>query len=165
MLQFLEKHPKFYKIFLPITYLIDRYYMWKYWGLITNEMITNLEIFDWLNKNDFAYRESIRGDYLVKMDIIEPESFYDTKNSVELKVIIKKEFTKLLIDMFDKNISSDIENYINIFVDVDKMDNQRIFTIYLRYYRHAIISDYFKYFIIYYILLIFGLTGLLFMIL
>lgn len=142
IISFFERHPKFYYIFLPITYIIDYLMLRKYWKFVLKEMIETEEIFDWLNKNDFGYRKL----YFVKKDVIEAGSFYDSKNSLELKSYIKKEMTKNILDLFDEYLTSDIENYINVYIDVDFQKDVKIYSIFLRYYRYQIIKDNFKYF-------------------
>ena len=105
-----------YYTFLPIFFLLELSIYWLIWKkLIIPELLTNDEIVDFFEKNDFAYL----GNKIKKIDLITANEFYDRMNLEESRQIIKKEFVDVLSELLNKNCSFDIEEYVTLIVSTD----------------------------------------------
>lgn len=129
------------------TRFIIYYYIWElivknfFDKLIIDTLTTEENLLDFFDRNEFG----IKNNQLYKKDIIDETTFYGEMKNVEVSKTIKKDFERILLDeLKESEINIDIENYINVFVEVD-IDIQtkfRIYSIYVRYYRTHIIKTY-----------------------
>ena len=105
-----------YTIFIPLfiilEYLVYRFF-WK--KIVIVEMLTNDEIVNFLDKNEFAYK----GNKIYKQDLITSNEFFDRLNLDESKQVIKKEFVETISELLSKNIPLNIEEYITLIVNTE----------------------------------------------
>ena len=126
----------FSPIGLLLEYLVYRHY-WK--KIIIPEIFTNDEIVNFLDKNEFSFD----GFKIWKSDLLENNEFFVRQTLDESKEIIKKEYVEAFVEIFQKNTSINIEDYINLTVDTDiksiKYEGQffksKIYTVVVRFSR------------------------------
>lgn len=115
-----QKQTKFNKLKCivgsPIWYYLEKKCFNKFWkNIICHEILTNDDIVDFLDKNDFTYKP----DKFYKMDLISSNPFFDRSTLQESKVFIQKEYTDVFIELFRKHIQFDIEEYVNLNIDTE----------------------------------------------
>lgn len=130
--------------------------------LIFETLLVQDNVVEFLEVNEFGYKESLFNRFLYKKDIIDENSFYGELNNIDVSKTIKADFEDALLEEIKKsNIVIDVENYINVFVEITKDDikNIRIYSIYVRYYRNYVIQEHKTRFkkLFYKILIILGL--------
>jgi hypothetical protein len=133
-----------YWLFLPIKLLLEYICWYKIWKkTILVELIENDKIFEFLNKNEFAYKFG----RLQKYDVIpEDNEFYSMiKNLTDLKSVIKQEYVDNIVELVERFSNFDIQNYITVFVEVKMLsikDNEgntifkRIYGVAIQYWRY-----------------------------
>ena len=131
--------------------------------LIFETLLVQDNIVEFLEVNEFGYKQSLFNRFLYKKDIIDENSFYGELNNIDVSKTIKADFEDALLEEIKKsNIVIDVENYINVFVEItkDDMKNIRIYSIYVRYYRNYVIQEHKTRFkkLFYKILIILGLV-------
>lgn len=123
-------------VFAPIFYFIYWRECVTFWNIITNEIGDKKDIIDFLDKNEFGV-----GKFkLYKGDVIYEDSELSIYGNEQLKQVITQEYSEMLLSLFKKNCSIDIENYISLIVQIDIERNEntnQIFKIY-----HVIITYY-----------------------
>lgn len=127
----------FNPIFLLLEYLVYRYY-WK--TLILPELITNDDIFSFLDKNEFGFEKG----RITKKDLFDDNEFYETLNMDEAKVKLKEEFVGTISDLLSKKTMFDIEEYLTLIVTTEYVitKNQgetyqnKVYTVYLQFCRY-----------------------------
>ena len=84
-----SKKGLYFKIFLaPIWLLLEYICYKKYWEkIILPELVTNDEIFNFLNDNEFSLHKGI----LIKKDLIDDNDFLSAHRLDDCKNIIKKD--------------------------------------------------------------------------
>lgn len=103
-------------IFAPYYYIIELIIFKYFWEkIIIEEIFTNDEIIDFLDKNEFGFKNNI----IYKSDLINSNEFYDSINLTEAKNIIEKEYVTEFYNLFHKNIMFNIEEYIIINVETE----------------------------------------------
>lgn len=105
-----------YLIFSPYFLYLENKCKKHLWNkVILNELITNDMIFQWLDANEFEYRD----DVFRASDLIENHDYYNRETLEESKFYIKKEFIDAMLDLFQKNVNFDIENYVTLIVNTE----------------------------------------------
>lgn len=147
-----------YKIFCPLYYTIELICFFYYWKKIKTEILTNEELVDFLDQNEFG----MKFHKFYKMDIVEPDSFINQFNTEEMEIKIKAEFTEELVNKISDNIAFDVENYINLNVNVSLLKEQKLkaYSVEIRYYRYYLVIQNIKMLIIW-LLLALGISFLL----
>jgi hypothetical protein len=168
MYNFLEKHTPnglggvVGFILSPILFTLELIAYLKLWKLIRIELITNDKIFEFFDKNNFAYKGFIIYRF-VKKDVINPEHpLYSFSNDVnvtleKLKEAIKKDYSVSLTHLIEQHSSFDVSDYLNItvktFLKMYTLNGNtfffKIYTVYIQYWRYVIIRRYFCYFAIF----------------
>jgi len=130
-----------YKLFIPIFFILE-YIVYKYFWekIIIPEIITNDEIFNFIDNNEFG----IKYGRFVKKDLIDTNEYYDSMKIDEARVLIKEEFVKKLTMLIDKNCLIDIENYITLQVLTKELItskngnyyNNKLYTVYIQFCRY-----------------------------
>lgn len=146
----------FYYLFLPITYLLEYICFRYYWKFILENLLTNDEMVNFLDKNEFG----INSYKIYKKDIIEQDEFLNHLNLDELKLQIKKEMSTELIKKISEISAFDLENYINITVNIYIIDGIKQYEIQIKYFRHYMINYLKSKLFIWIILMISVLTGI-----
>ena len=130
------KQYKFYLVYYYIWELIIKKYFDK---LIIQYLLTSDSLVQFLDRNEFG----LKNNQIYKKDIIDENTFYGEFKNNELISEIKKDFELTFLDEISKaQIPIDIENYINIFVDLEIVKNFRVYSIHIRFYRTQILIDY-----------------------
>ncbi len=114
-----SKKGLYFKIFLaPIWLLLEYICYKKYWKkIILPELVTNDEIFNFLNDNEFSLHKGI----FIKKDLIDDNDFLSAHRLDECKNIIKKEFVEKLSKLITENCNTNIEEYISLTVNTDNL--------------------------------------------
>ena len=139
--QDVTKSGKYFRILLtPIWLLLEYICYRKYWHkIVVPELITNDEIFNFLNRNDFEYRKK----YFIKKDLIDDNEKISGKSLEEAKQVIKKDFVEALTNLISANCSVNIEDFISLLVetDLEVIKNQeeyfsgRVYSVKIQFYR------------------------------
>lgn len=137
------KFKRFLYVFLsPYFMILERKCKKGIWdNLVVKELITNDNVFNWFDNNEFEYRN----DVFRSQDLIENHPYYDKGTLEESKMLIQKEFVEVMSKIFNENISFDIENYVTLLVDTelktvyheesDKYFYSKIYTVVLQFCR------------------------------
>ena len=142
ILKYIEKNynNKYYNFFLLYYFILEIIVKKYFEKIILKNIFEQENIMDFLNRNEFGIKNNI----LYKKDIIDETLYYGELNNIELEKIIKKDFENIFLEEIQKsNIIFDIENYINVFVEIDfNVEKKlRIYSIYIRFYRLHIIQE------------------------
>jgi len=133
-------------IFAPLFLILEYIVYWWYWKkIIIPELLTSDVIVDFLDKNEFAYEKS----RIKKIDLIESNEFFDRLNIDEARVVIKKEFVDTISELIKENISTNIEDLINLLVETEikfitkngEKYKSRIYTVTIQFCRQFWIDD------------------------
>lgn len=138
----ITKFKKYYYILaIPYFFCLELFVRYKIWKkLIIPELITNDIIIEFLDKNEFAYKNGI----LHKMDLLETNEYYDRMSLDESKEVVKVEFIKTFLELFRNNVQIDVEDWVNILVTTDykyvtdkenKLVKSKIYEVKLQYCR------------------------------
>ena len=149
-------------IFLLLEYMCYKYF-WK--NIVIKEMLSSDEIVDFLDKNEFGYT----GNYILKSDLLSYNEFYDRLDLNEAKQLIKKDFVTAISEIITKNISINIEDFINLTVTteikiINKNNNtfkEKIYTVKLQFSRYYFLQQIIKKFYAW-IIIVLSLTILLY---
>lgn len=118
-------------IFAPYYFFAETYCKVKIWNkFIYNKMITEDDIFNFLDKQDFEIRPRKR---FLKMDTIEG-SRYDFNDLKQSKEMIFKDYSEAFLQILRKNIPFDVENFMNLHVEI----NDKVVTSYGEIY-HSLV--------------------------
>lgn len=105
-----------YILFLPILYIFEGMYNTKIWNnFIKKTMITNDNIFQYLDNNDF---ELINNTFH-KIELLSTNEFFDISDEKEAKKRILGYYITEITTLLDNNVNFDIESYLNLMVNVD----------------------------------------------
>lgn len=138
-----NKFKKFLYLFLsPYFLILEKKCKKGIWdNLVVKELITNDVVFEWLDNNEFEYKN----DIFRASDLIENHEFYNRPTLEESKMLIQKEFVENMTKLFKENISFDIENYVTLIVETelktiyheesDKYFYSKIYTVILQFCR------------------------------
>lgn len=122
-------------IFAPIFFFIHKKECKFFWEIILNEIGEKDEIVKFLDKNEFG----LVPNKIYKKDVIDDNSDLIAHSTENLKLLIFREFSDNLMDLFKKHCTIDIENYISLLVDVQlyRKDNSllKLYTVSIVYYR------------------------------
>lgn len=131
-----------YWFLAPYFMILERRCKKGIWdNLIVKELITNDVVFEWLDNNDFEFRNNV----FKSADLLENHPFFDRPNLEDAKALIQKEFVESMTKLFKENISFDVENYVTLLVETevktvyheesDKYFYSRIYTVILQFCR------------------------------
>lgn len=142
ILKHIEKNynNKYYNFLLLYYYVLEIIVQKYFEKFILKNIFEQENIMEFLNRNEFG----INNNQLYKKDIIDENEYYGEFNDFELTKIIKKDFENTFLEEIQKsNIIFDIENYINIFVIIEKnnIKNLRIYSVYIRFYRTYLVQE------------------------
>lgn len=129
-----------YNIFLPIFLILEYVcfiFIWK--RIIIHEIFTNDEIVEFLDKNEFGYKNN----KIYKKDLVSTNEFIDRFDLDEIKILVKKEFIESFAEKF-KTVSFNIEDYLTLITDVDfttvkkggETIRERVYIVTLQYCRY-----------------------------
>lgn len=100
----------------PIWWYLEKRCFNKVWkNIICKEILTNDEIVDFMNRNEFSYRP----EKFYKADLISSNEFFKRSTLAESKVFIQKEYSEALVELFREHIQFDIEEYVTLIVETD----------------------------------------------
>lgn len=124
----------------PIWLLLEYLCYRKYWHkILIPELITNDNIFDFLDKNEFEYRKN----KLIKKDLVEDYEKLNGRTESEIKQIIKADYVEALVKLISENCSTNIEDFLNLQVIVEteirEIDGEyfraSLFTVIIQFHR------------------------------
>lgn len=122
-------------IFAPIFFLLHRKECKYFWDIIINEFGDNDEIVKFFDRNEFGLTPL----KIYKKDVIDDSSDLINYSTENLKEVIFKDYSQSLLQLFNKNCTIDVENYISLLVDVElyRKDNSiiKLYTVSIVYYR------------------------------
>lgn len=134
-------------IFLPIIYLIELLVYYHFWKvIIIREMLTNDNIVDFFDRNEFAYQ----GNKLYKEDLITGNDYYDSKPLDHVQKLLREEFVNSIYQIIKENTQLNLEDNLNLIVecDIKSIKNQtevlraKVYSVTIRFYRYHILSSY-----------------------
>lgn len=135
-------------LFTPYYFFMESFCRRKIWvNYIMRDMITNDEIIDFLDKQDFT----IRNNVFIKKGLCndpeksEKDNIYNFSDMEKVKDFVTKDYIQYFIKLLTKNFQFDVENYVNLHVKTevavvhekqdDKYFREPIYIVIFQYWR------------------------------
>lgn len=132
-----------YYLLLPISIVFEVLVYRHFWfKTICAELLTNDAIVDFLDKNEFGYKKGLL-PYIYKKHIVEADEKVAIYNLEELEYIVKGDYVVSITKLIEEHSSINVENYVELEVFVDIVptpEKNKIYSVYLWFYRYKAIK-------------------------